>query len=60
MSHHNVFSTGFNADSVLELDAGANDYVTKLFKFSVLLARIGLIFVNLNKPKMPPPGALCF
>ena len=29
-----------DADSVLGLDAGANDYVTKPFKFSVLLARI--------------------
>ena len=28
------------ADSILGLDAGANDYVTKPFKFGVLLARI--------------------
>jgi DNA-binding response OmpR family regulator len=29
-----------DADQILGLDAGANDYVTKPFKFSVLLARI--------------------
>ena len=29
-----------DADTILGLDAGANDYVTKPFKFSVLLARI--------------------
>ena len=29
-----------DADTVLGLDAGANDYVTKPFKFAVLLARI--------------------
>lgn len=29
-----------DADSILGLDAGANDYVTKPFKFSVLLARV--------------------
>ncbi|MEE9329011.1 MAG: response regulator transcription factor, partial [Parvularculaceae bacterium] len=28
------------ADTILGLDAGANDYVTKPFKFSVLLARL--------------------
>lgn len=34
--------TGHNADSdtILGLDAGANDYITKPFKFPVLLARI--------------------
>jgi len=34
--------TGHDADSdtILGLDAGANDYVTKPFKFPVLLARI--------------------
>ncbi|HEY7383555.1 MAG TPA: response regulator transcription factor [Beijerinckiaceae bacterium] len=31
---------GSDADTVLGLDAGANDYVTKPFKFAVLLARI--------------------
>src|SRR5690606_3933828 len=30
-----------DADTILGLDAGANDYVTKPFKFPVLLARIG-------------------
>ncbi|MGB0688223.1 MAG: response regulator transcription factor, partial [Paracoccaceae bacterium] len=29
-----------DADTILGLDAGANDYVTKPFKFSVLLARM--------------------
>jgi len=29
-----------DADTILGLDAGANDYVTKPFKFAVLLARI--------------------
>ena len=29
-----------DADTILGLDAGANDYVTKPFKFSVLLARV--------------------
>jgi len=29
-----------DADTILGLDAGANDYVTKPFKFPVLLARI--------------------
>ena len=29
-----------DADMILGLDAGANDYVTKPFKFAVLLARI--------------------
>lgn len=29
-----------DADSILGLDSGANDYVTKPFKFSVLLARV--------------------
>ena len=29
-----------DADAILGLDAGANDYVTKPFKFSVLLARV--------------------
>ena len=29
-----------DADQILGLDAGANDYVTKPFKFSVLLARV--------------------
>ena len=31
---------GSDADMVLGLDAGANDYVTKPFRFAVLLARI--------------------
>jgi DNA-binding response OmpR family regulator len=31
---------GTDADTVLGLEAGANDYVTKPFKFAVLLARI--------------------
>jgi DNA-binding response OmpR family regulator len=31
---------GSDADTVLGLEAGANDYVTKPFKFAVLLARI--------------------
>ena len=31
---------GTDADAILGLDAGANDYVTKPFKFAVLLARI--------------------
>ncbi|TVQ58664.1 MAG: DNA-binding response regulator [Rhodobacteraceae bacterium] len=37
-----VMLTGHNTDSdtILGLDAGANDYVTKPFKFAVLLARI--------------------
>ncbi len=37
-----VMLTGHNtdADTILGLDAGANDYVTKPFKFPVLLARI--------------------
>ncbi len=37
-----IMLTGNSADSdvVLGLDAGANDYVTKPFKFAVLLARI--------------------
>lgn len=37
-----IMLTGHNsdADTILGLDAGANDYVTKPFKFSVLLARI--------------------
>jgi DNA-binding response OmpR family regulator len=29
-----------DADTILGLDAGANDYVTKPFKFSILLARV--------------------
>ncbi|HBR39454.1 MAG TPA: DNA-binding response regulator, partial [Sulfitobacter pontiacus] len=29
-----------DADTIMGLDAGANDYVTKPFKFPVLLARI--------------------
>jgi len=29
-----------DADAILGLDSGANDYVTKPFKFSVLLARV--------------------
>ena len=29
-----------DADTILGLDAGANDYVTKPFKFPILLARI--------------------
>ena len=29
-----------DADTILGLDAGANDYVTKPFKFPVLLARV--------------------
>ena len=29
-----------DSDTILGLDAGANDYVTKPFKFPVLLARI--------------------
>ena len=29
-----------DADTILGLDAGANDYITKPFKFAVLLARI--------------------
>lgn len=29
-----------DADAILGLDAGANDYITKPFKFSVLLARV--------------------
>ena len=29
-----------DADQILGLDAGANDYITKPFKFAVLLARI--------------------
>ena len=33
-------SHGTDADTILGLDAGANDYVTKPFKFSVLLARV--------------------
>ena len=37
-----IMLTGNAADSdvVLDLDAGANDYITKPFKFAVLLARI--------------------
>ncbi|HEX6610717.1 MAG TPA: response regulator transcription factor, partial [Hyphomicrobiaceae bacterium] len=37
-----VMLTGNTADSdvILGLDAGANDYITKPFKFAVLLARI--------------------
>ncbi|MFN3868915.1 MAG: response regulator transcription factor [Hyphomicrobiaceae bacterium] len=35
-----VMLTGSDADQILGLDAGANDYVTKPFKFAVLLARI--------------------
>ncbi|MEM9524758.1 MAG: response regulator transcription factor, partial [Pseudomonadota bacterium] len=37
-----VMLTGHDsdADTILGLDAGANDYVTKPFKFPVLLARI--------------------
>ena len=31
---------GSDADTILGLDSGANDYVTKPFKFAVLLARI--------------------
>jgi DNA-binding response OmpR family regulator len=31
---------GSDADTILGLDAGANDYVAKPFKFAVLLARI--------------------
>ena len=31
---------GSDADTVLGLEAGANDYVTKPFKFAVLLARV--------------------
>lgn len=37
-----IMLTGANSDSdaILGLDAGANDYVTKPFKFSVFLARV--------------------
>ena len=37
-----IMLTGHDTDSdtILGLDAGANDYVTKPFKFLVLLARI--------------------
>jgi DNA-binding response OmpR family regulator len=37
-----IMLTGNNADAdvILGLDAGANDYITKPFKFAVLLARI--------------------
>lgn len=37
-----VMLTGHDtdADTILELDSGANDYITKPFKFPVLLARL--------------------
>ena len=34
-----------DADQILGLDAGANDYITKPFKFAVLLARIRAQFL---------------
>ena len=37
-----IMLTGYNTDSdtILSLDSGANDYITKPFRFAVLLARV--------------------
>ena len=45
--------TGHNtdADTILGLDAGANDYVAKPFKFPVLLARIRAHCASTNSPR---------
>ena len=37
---HHADRPGSDSDTILGLDAGANDYVTKPFRFAVLLARI--------------------
>jgi DNA-binding response OmpR family regulator len=37
---HNGTGYGTDSDTILGLDSGANDYVTKPFRFAVLLARI--------------------
>jgi DNA-binding response OmpR family regulator len=41
-----IMLTGFDTDSdtILGLEAGANDYVTKPFRFAVLLARVRTLF----------------
>lgn len=41
-----------DADTILGLDAGANDYVTKPFKFPVLLARIRRSCASMSNPRM--------
>lgn len=41
-----------DADTILGLDAGANDYVTKPFKFPVLLAGSGRSCASMSSPKM--------
>jgi DNA-binding response OmpR family regulator len=48
-----VMLTGHDsdADTILGLDAGANDYVTKPFKFPVLLARIRAQLRSTSSPR---------
>ena len=41
------------ADTILGLNAGANDYITKPFKISILLAGCARIYGNTNKVTMP-------
>ena len=50
-----IMLTGQSSDSdtILELDFGANDYITKPFRFGVLLARIRLDLRSMNIAKMP-------
>src|SRR6476660_9609901 len=48
-----IMLTGHDTDSdtILGLESGANDYVTKPFSFAVLLARIRTSFANTRQAK---------
>ena len=43
------------ADTILGLDSGANDYIAKPFRFGVLLARIRAQLGQLTEPDDTPP-----
>ena len=43
------------ADTILGLDSGANDYIAKPFRFGVLLARIRAQLRQLMEPDDTPP-----
>jgi len=43
-------------DKVLALEAGADDYVTKPFRFRELVARMGAVFRRTHAPDVPEPA----
>jgi two-component system, OmpR family, KDP operon response regulator KdpE len=46
-------------DKVLALEAGADDYVTKPFRFRELVARMGAVFRRTHAPAASEPSVLC-